>query len=511
MRPLQAPGWLPTPKRFFISINQLREHPQGYWLPPETRTDVEETRMKTRINRLWLSLALAAGSASFPLTSLTRAHDLPSRLASDSGSQSALIHLLDDCLDVASYGDESSSDWDCASAYTPSSSRAEQNDSLGCSLDVEGDMARNGLSNFTQELACWSDHWSRLSDLAGVTVREKLANSQVLSAGLIAARPEEGVPPAPACRPEDTCGFEREYLSVQAAADILQAEVERAVEPALEQVELATTGSAIEEIQPTEAVISATPIPQQFARGIDDEYLAYDLPAGDAHWLGGLGKSWQLRASIRQSARQIQATEEPSPIEQPTLEKAASREDSQAVSQALDWLRDAECFAASVAFDLWPMLGVGRGLGDWLSGSIHFSSQHMLAFGHYLDRPAPVAVSQAELIIVYTDAAGDSLAVPQAFAQAWNGSDVPLPNEGFAEPSSDQLVTEGPSPSDQAPAAPGTARATQWLDVAAWRQWLLSQAASRLDAVGAFCMQSAREIANLAQPQVANRGSADIR
>lgn len=595
--------------------------------------------MKTRMHRFWLSITLAAGSLGSPLAARLSAHDLPWRWASQTVSSSDWNYLRDDCLDsrpLSPYGAavSRSVEESLAGSFeepfdsSPDSSigalsTCPTEDAIAKRFDAA--LAHQSAAKFASEMACWANKWEQMQKRAGEVARARLVSHRHELLSQWAARPDLGAPPAPAAPIADTCSFESEYRAMQAAADLLDAEMARAAEVSAREARLyqaladveAIEAAAVDAIAEHDSGAAAAPsavavlaadrersscgeldeiVSQQeahsdFAPPVD-EYMAYDLDGREAHWLGGLGKSWRLRAAISASAAaeaeadlaasdaraadsfgadeyleflqpaaeaesdsvasdaagsdlansnyvaseiieapsddefalcdfvgpiaqsasiaQSPESDEPAAAElvaakpdagvapAPTAAAALALKDR--LADGLEWLELTSCVIAAEMCGMDQAHRLGEQWGDWSLAAAEQSMTSYVAMGQYLDRPPMVVVPapdlepKSDVYVVYSDADIDDLA-----AYEFNGA-IAVGSEPAAPPAAQ---------SAQVAARPASSASS--INLAQLRRHVLSLAARELDAIGMSCLQTADQLSNWADPQIASRQDNDIR
>ena len=275
--------------------------------------------MKTRMHRFWLSITLAATSLASPLSQNLMSHDLPTRWSpaalSGPNADSDWNYLLDDCLDSRQF------ELPNHLSAPVKGSLADDASALAGGLDFDALLSRNSLAKLTSDMACWANHWEQLQAKAARAGRTAHGahGAHAAKDNLVAARPEFGYPPAPALAIVDTCNFEVQYQAMQAAAE--QLAEQRDASKAIDEAGLTRSLAAAAELEAAavdavDAVVTVTPEPARcggetseivsvnrssgnFAAAPLDEYMSYDIDPRDAHWLGGLGKSWKLGSALR--------------------------------------------------------------------------------------------------------------------------------------------------------------------------------------------------------------------
>lgn len=594
--------------------------------------------MKTRMHRFWLSITLAAGSLGSPLAARLSAHDLPWRWASQTVSSSDWNYLRDDCLDsrpLSPYGAAVSRSVEESLAGSFEESLDSSTDSsigaLGtCPAEeaiakrFDAALAHQSAAKFASEMACWANKWEQMQKRAGEVARARLVSHRQEVLSQWAARPDFGAPPAPAAPIADTCSFESEYRAMQAAADLLDAEMARAAEVSAREAQLYQALADVEAIEAAavdamaehdsgaaavrsavaalaadrersscgelDEIVSQQEAHSDFAPPVD-EYMAYDLDGREAHWLGGLGKSWRLRAAISASAAaeakakakadlaasdasaadsfgadeyleflqpaaeaesdsvasdaagsdladsnqfaseiieapsedefalcdfvgpiaQSAASDEPAAAElvaakpdagvAPAPAAAAAFALKDRLADGLEWLELTSCVIAAEMCGMDQAHRLGEQWGDWSLAAAGNSMTSYVAMGQYLDRPPMVVVPapdlepKSDVYVVYSDAAIDELA-----AYEFNGA-IAVGSEPAAPPAA-QLAA-------QSAARPASSASS--VNLAQLRRHVLNLAARELDAIGMSCLQTADQLSNWADPQIASRQDNDIR
>jgi hypothetical protein len=581
------------------------------------------------MHRFWLSVTLAASSIASPLNAKLWAHDLPWRWTSDTVSSSDWNYLRDDCLD-------SRTRLGYADALSKFSSCPTEDAAVANRFDAV--LAHKTLAGFHRDIGCWANQWESMQRKAVEVARARLVSQHQTFATRWAARPDFGVPPAPAIPVVDTCGFEAEYQAMQAAADLLNAEVARAAAISSAEAELQRSLAAAAKIEAAaiDAIPEITPAPAScgaldaivseqrpfnaseqrpysdfapgFAADRNDEYAAYDLDGHDAHWLGGLSKSWKLRSALSAAAPAPASASAPAPADGAVASEAAecfgadefaetTIADSQAaaiadlgdnsdfdsasniieppmIDDALD-MASAAAIATTAAIEMtvrfeWPLddylaaglewvdqasctvaaemcgMDLAQNLGEqWAGLSLAGADQAMsnyVAMGQYLNLPPMVfepTLEQAPVpqsYVVYTDTEGNQTTVPSSLARAWNRPerDASLDESSYLQDElavMDSSKASAPAAATQA-AADATAEAAlaapaasldspavassgtgflNGVDLSQLRRMLLTVAARRLDSLGVSCLETADQLSNWAETQIASRDDADVR
>lgn len=523
--------------------------------------------MKTRMHRFWLSITLAASSLSSPLSPRAWSHDLPTRWTPETLSQARSDadwnYLLDDCLGS---GCLESGPAVGATALVASSSQGQHLPSHRAiapnKVDFDEVLSRDSLSRFSSEMAGWVNHWERLQAQAGQAARADLTVHRLGRPTLLASRPEAGYPPAPAVPQTDTCGFEAEYQAMQAAAELLEKEMAPATaavssaassavsnnaasgEPTLDRADLESAlaaAAAIEAAQidamPATPSMPASPeAPAQcggeqpeivslqrywptLSRAEIDEYMSYDVDPRDAHWMGGLGKSWKLSAALRGASNSARAAED--------------SQLRQRLADAIDWLDNASCIVAAELCGLERAEHVGSQFAQLAASAADQSMGSYVAIGHVLELPPAVVNPSLDVLVVYTDSDGNETTVPSSLARAWNrperdetldvfeapeivsaeDSDDPFAVAAGELPSSDLASNaDEVTDSDRTRASLSTSvDATPPVDLGHLRRRILSLAAEQLDSLGLTCLETADRLSSWAQPRSASRDESEVR
>ena len=529
--------------------------------------------MKTRMHRFWLSITLAASSFALPLSDQLWSHDLPTRRSPDAISSahadSSWHYLLDDCLggrELATADGRDNSDcndFDMRSSTLPGGP------------DFDAILSRNSLARFTSDLACWANQWEQLQAKAGRAARADLLSRTLAAKNLVAARPANGFPPAPPARHVDTCGFEAEYQAAIAANEkAASVEMQSAAAPAsaIDQAELARSLAAAAEIEAAaidslvvaaeatneesnrcggeqNEIVSVNEQFSRFAPQIVDEYMSYDVDPRDAHWLGGLGKSWKLNSALVAPLSQGHDADESANADTPTAELAAedfatadalprpAAESLPAapaiddtlknyVCDAIDWLDNAHCLLAAELCAMDRASELGEQWGQLALGAAQRSISSYVAVGNYLELPPSVANPGLDLVVVYTDSEGIETEVPSSLARAWNrpesddSLDVadpfaadPYAAEPYAADPYDAAVGElaNDASNDEVGSDAALRQLLPGVNVAQLRREILSIVAAKLDSIGITCLETADHLSNWAQTQIASRDDGDVR
>lgn len=575
--------------------------------------------MKTRMHRFWLSITLAAGSLASPLCGRLPAHDLPWRWASDTVSSSDWNYLHDDCLDsrpLSRYGDALSRSLECSLGTCPA-----EEDEVANRFDAA--LAHRSTAKFASEVACWATKWEQIQKKAGEVACARLAGHRQEVASRWAVRPELGVPPAPAPSIADTCSFGAEYGAMQAAADLLDAEVARAAEQSAKEAELRRALADAAQVEAAAVdVVDSSELPllvaskQTFCGGETqeivsqegphsdfappvDEYMVYDLDGRESHWLGGLGKSWRLQAAVSASAAQAglaasessaadsfgadeliescpavasqSASSEPvseiieapvddefalcdfvGPIAPKSWPKAsrliAAKPEAgvapapsrplfalkDRLSDGLEWVDLVSCVMAAEMCGMDQAHRLGEQWGEWSRFGAQRSMTTYVAMGHYLSLPpmvhvpSPDLTPKSDVYVVYTDSQGSKMTAPASLAEAWNAvteasqQDAALDEasyllDEFAAFESHGAIAAGSEPAVEPASELSDLQAVQAshpsvsINLAQLRRHVLSLAARELDALGMSCLQTADQLSNWADPQIASREDNDVR
>ena len=478
----------------------------------------------------------------------------------DSEHYSSGNYYLDD-LTVAHYGDASK-----FSEYTTPESDAYSQASSNAHSDfasyMNGQSARfgNGEAASSADSDDLSAPWSYDDDADGQyrTAIDQLNSSAYESAATLDERRAD------------------QLASALAAAAAIEAASIDAITAAVAPPALC--GGEAEEI------VSDNPPSYPSVANCVDEYMPYDLDPRDAHWLGGLGKTWKLSVAATAPAREItdsegalpkppldaQSPQAASPVvaaQVPTapscpevpadaneaaqdveISNAAPAVDSieDEVAAALEWLDDASCAIAAELCGMDAARALGAQWGQWTLSTAQQSMPRYVAIGHYLDMPPAVANPGLDTVVVYTDLNGVQTTVPSSLARAWNrpaseyddqfSSASPDSSsdefEMFDAPSMEQAAVNtrdssdfasseaSVTPSDDVGAAakpvaiPAKATLYELIPSEALselRQEVISVIAAKLDSLGIRCLETADQLSNWAEMQIASRLKSDIR